>query len=151
MLQLILFHVFSQVLNLPPMLSDLAAWLLLPTVMGLIAPALAKAIVSLWPARFKPAADAIRFAVYIAIALASVGLANIPADVLAQLQPVYVAIAAAIMAFVGDHALNSVASFLRGAALFLKQTGYAVFAVGLRLAFGPERAHQSFTAIVPHA
>lgn len=109
-------------ITLPSNISDLAAWLLLPAVLGIIA----TFFVNLLPVKYAQYTQVVRFVVYMLIAVVSVVLTKIPADVLEQYQPIFVALMAALAAFIGDSAF-------RGAQL-----------IGIRMLIGRDQFHADF-------
>lgn len=138
----IIHILIMQVITLPSNITDLAQWLLLPAVMGVAATFFGNLFLQALP-QYKQFVNAVRFAVYILIALISVWLAQIPPSVLQVYQPLFVAIMAAIAAFIGDNVLQAAGKFTSLAVA-------TVLGIGMRLAFGKDAAHTSFKSIIAH-
>jgi len=138
-----LFHIFLQVITLPTSIDDLKTWLLVPAVMGVIATFFVNLYLSAAPDSLKQYANVVRLVVYILIAFLTVELAKIPPSTLDVYQPLFVAIMAAIAAFIGD-------TVLRNTGNIAYLAGHTLVAIGLRLAFGRTAAHESFKGLVAH-
>lgn len=138
-----IFHFFMQVITLPSQITDLATWLLIPAVMGIIANSLVNGAVSLAPKTLTPIATGIKLIVYIGIAVISVALANVNPSQLAEWNPLFVAIMAAIAAFIGDKT-----STVATNALFA--VGRVASALTVRLALGRDAAKAFFDKDLAH-
>ena len=94
-------------MTLPTNISDLAAWLLLPAVLGMLATLVVSAAVSLFGSAVTPQVQTgIKFATFIVVGIASYLLTQVPPDVLASFQPFFVVMMSVLAAFLGNGALH---------------------------------------------
>jgi len=90
--------------NLPTNIVDLAPWLILPAILGMIA----NYIINAFFANEAPSRQQqIKLVVFLLIGVLSYALQLIPADVLATLQPAYAILAAVLAAFIGNQILHA--------------------------------------------
>jgi hypothetical protein len=151
------FHAFMQLPSFPTTWDALLPWLVMPAVLGGAATYVISKLGSPRPDPKNPGQTLpgwtdnqkmlARLVVYLLIGVLDVGLQLIPPGVIASLAMPITIILGVLAAFAGQAAFQLTNSAIVG----FKMVGTALYAIGLRLAFGPTKAHESFKLLVPHA
>lgn len=128
-------------MNFPPIpidFSQVPAWLIMPSVLILFASLVIDNF-------FKQSTDQqknfIKFVVFIIDALVSFLLTKLSPDFVASIEPLWAILAAVIAVYYAPTVIKQVWAGVKMAAL-------AIYAVTLRFAFGPEKAHEVWVS--PH-